>query len=336
MIWENVTNFYCLIDTNLSIIENNDRMLVMKKIFLVVVCIFSFVLVQNLVLAQEIVPCVSDETTQRTQFEPKTELSENVKPATLISAPVPASKCTKKIADNVDFDTYMRYLQRKVQLKWYPPICDDNKKTVIAFSIAKNGMLFNSKILNSSGDETFDKAAMEAVDGAVPLMTLPTEVKPNFVEMQFTFDSNPLSNNCHCFSYYGTESNHFKNVSNGSSSAAAYTYYQEQIDKIISLNVPQKQYYFVKNSSVSLGLDKSGKVQYANLVKSSGSEHYDESVISSLKACEFPPIPNSLNIDSIDFNYTLASPPYSTKNKNVLQIGASYVARVITIIVTGH
>lgn len=306
----------------------------MKKIFLVSICILGIALAQNYVAAQEVVPCVSDA--QRTQLDPKGEPVDSASPATLVTAPVPKNKDAKKIAENVDFDTYMRYLQRRVQLRWYPPNGCSDKKAVVVFNVAKNGRLFDTKILTSSGDETFDKSALAAIEGSAQLLALPAEVQPNFVEMQFNFDSTNLGNNCHCVSYYNIESSNYKNVSNRSSGAEAYSYYQEQVDKVVSLNSPQRQYFFPKKAFVTLGLDKYGNVKYVNLGPSTKCKDYRADVVSALQDSVFPPIPCSLNADSMEFNYNLTSPPYSHANKNVFKCSAAYVASFLNTLVTGH
>lgn len=89
-----------------------------------------------------------------------------------------------------DFGPYMRNLQQRIKRNWEPPRGEESRRVVLLFGISKDGRLTSLRIHKSSGLESADKAAMEAVRLSAPFAPLPAEYKENTVDIQFTFDYN--------------------------------------------------------------------------------------------------------------------------------------------------
>ncbi len=89
-----------------------------------------------------------------------------------------------------DFGPYMRELQRRIKMNWDPPKGNESKRVVLLFKIAKDGRLLSCSVLKSSGLQSADKAALNAVHLAAPFRPLPPEYKGSNIDIQFTFDYN--------------------------------------------------------------------------------------------------------------------------------------------------
>ena len=89
-----------------------------------------------------------------------------------------------------DFGPYMKELQRRIKMNWDPPKGNESKRVVLLFSIARDGRLLNVKVHRSSGLQSADNAAIEAVKLTAPFRPLPPEFRGQSVDIQFTFDYN--------------------------------------------------------------------------------------------------------------------------------------------------
>lgn len=89
-----------------------------------------------------------------------------------------------------DFGPYMRELQRQIKKNWNPPKGNESKRVVLMFKIAKDGRLLSCFVHKSSDDPETDKAALDALQKAMPFKPLPSEFKGSSVDILFTFDYN--------------------------------------------------------------------------------------------------------------------------------------------------
>jgi len=87
-----------------------------------------------------------------------------------------------------DFGPYMKELQRRIKMNWDPPKGNESKRVVLLFSIARDGRLLNVKVHKSSGLNSADNAAVNAVKLTAPFKPLPPDFKGDKVDIQFTFD----------------------------------------------------------------------------------------------------------------------------------------------------
>ncbi|MBQ4123292.1 TonB C-terminal domain-containing protein [bacterium] len=91
-----------------------------------------------------------------------------------------------------DFGPYMKELQRRIKMNWDPPKGNESKRVVLLFTISRDGRLMSVKVYRSSGLQTADNAAVNAVKLTAPFRPLPPEFRGNSVDIQFTFDYNVL------------------------------------------------------------------------------------------------------------------------------------------------
>jgi TonB family protein len=87
----------------------------------------------------------------------------------------------------VDMGPYMRALQQRIKLHWFPPKGNENKRIKVSFTVYKDGHIAHLKLSSSSGVSMADDAAMQAVQEAAPFAHLPEGVG-NDIDINFTFD----------------------------------------------------------------------------------------------------------------------------------------------------
>ena len=78
-------------------------------------------------------------------------------------------------AGNFPFTWYIRQMQQKIEERWYsqPPLARPEQAPVVRFEILRNGSIKSPTIEKSSGNSTFDRAAIRAVLEASPFPPLP-------------------------------------------------------------------------------------------------------------------------------------------------------------------
>ncbi len=94
-------------------------------------------------------------------------------------------------AKSPDFGLYMAELQRRIKRNWYPPKHSEKLRTVVVFSISRDGTMSNLQILHSATLANYDDAAIKAIQAAAPFSSLPAGAPPS-VDIEFTFDFNVL------------------------------------------------------------------------------------------------------------------------------------------------
>jgi len=94
----------------------------------------------------------------------------------------------------VDFGPYMAELNRRIKAAWLPPSGFESKRITVLFKLNKGGELSHLVVLQSSGEDSADKAALEAVKQATPFKPLPKGA-PDEVDITFTFDRDKRSGN---------------------------------------------------------------------------------------------------------------------------------------------
>jgi len=100
----------------------------------------------------------------------------------------------------VDFAPYMRQLKVTVQGHWnalipevaLPPMSKSGTVT-IELAVMKNGQVTSMKLVKSSGDLQLDRAAWGGITEAIPLPTLPSEFKGDYLKLRCNFIYNPAA-----------------------------------------------------------------------------------------------------------------------------------------------
>jgi TonB family protein len=87
----------------------------------------------------------------------------------------------------VSFGAYMTKMKQDIQKKWAPPKGLENRHVTTVFTILRDGTIVNPSIVEGSGDEDIDKAALQALHNASPLDALPLGA-PKSVQIRYKFD----------------------------------------------------------------------------------------------------------------------------------------------------
>ncbi|MEN9271008.1 MAG: energy transducer TonB, partial [Thermostichales cyanobacterium HHBFW_bins_127] len=93
---------------------------------------------------------------------------------------------------DVDWGPYLARLQRRVERNWIPGQTGQSLRTVVIFSIGRNGELRNLRLGRSSGNSLTDEAALNAIQRSAPFEPLPSGYDGDSVQINFTFDINVL------------------------------------------------------------------------------------------------------------------------------------------------
>ncbi len=89
----------------------------------------------------------------------------------------------------VDFGSYLADMQRRIKRAWFPPKGNESKRISLKFKVAKSGAVTRIRLVESSGLQIADAAAITAIETASPFAPLPAGA-PDQVEIKFTFDYN--------------------------------------------------------------------------------------------------------------------------------------------------
>ena len=80
---------------------------------------------------------------------------------------------------NIDYTPYFTYLQMSVQQHWHPP-SNPFGSVVPIFRIHRSGQISDLRLSNSTGNQSADNAALQAVKSAVPFRQPPAGSPPDF------------------------------------------------------------------------------------------------------------------------------------------------------------
>lgn len=96
------------------------------------------------------------------------------------------------VLDNTtQFGNYMNEVQRKIKMNWSQPKTDESLKTVVSFTIYKDGRLNGEPIIkSSSGNNNFDYSCVNAINLTAPFKQFPKEITKDTLDMDFTFENN--------------------------------------------------------------------------------------------------------------------------------------------------
>lgn len=89
-----------------------------------------------------------------------------------------------------DFSGYMDSMRVKIQKCWNPPEClERDGHAVVKFSITRQGDIYASEILESSGNILYDESAMEALRKASPFERFPASTGRGSLTIKYSFDT---------------------------------------------------------------------------------------------------------------------------------------------------
>ena len=92
---------------------------------------------------------------------------------------------------------YLTEVLSQIRDKWYEAIPDEarapvsnSESSTIEFILSTEGTIADAKVALSAGDESFDRAALDAVKSAAPFPRLPSTFEGGFITLRGTFTYN--------------------------------------------------------------------------------------------------------------------------------------------------
>lgn len=207
--------------------------------------------------------------------------------------------------DKVLDDLYLTNLQKTIELNWISALVDDNKNDVLAFSLDRNGSVFDVKVVRSSGDDEFDRSTIMAVYKAAPFKEFPQCVDKDAVDFKIYFSKNLISLDIvDKNAYQCAEKNE---IYNQTIDGVNYGYYLNNMDqRVVShWNVP---YYSQNKLAVALfSVKDDGSVYDLHIVKSSEDKKFDNEAIKAIRASiPFDSFPRASEKDSIKVQFVFS------------------------------
>ena len=88
----------------------------------------------------------------------------------------------------LDMRNYFAEIKRRVKRNWNPKYSLEDHTTVVSFAIQRNGQISFLKIRRTSGSQTVDREALEAVQKSGPFDPLPTNYPSEMLNVEFNFN----------------------------------------------------------------------------------------------------------------------------------------------------
>lgn len=88
-----------------------------------------------------------------------------------------------------DFAEYMQNVNEKLQKNWTPPDFLEEAHTRILFKLNRDGEIYAANIIESSGDNIYDEAAINALKKAMPFGRFPANSTRETLAVNYSFDT---------------------------------------------------------------------------------------------------------------------------------------------------
>jgi TonB family protein len=110
-------------------------------------------------------------------------------PSTTTSPDVPVGGSGVAGLEGGDFPytLYLESMHRRIGSNWFRPQVAAGASVVVYFRILRDGTIVESRVETSSGNPTFDRAALSAVRSSSPLTPLPFAYNGNFLGVHLIF-----------------------------------------------------------------------------------------------------------------------------------------------------
>lgn len=107
--------------------------------------------------------------------------------ATGLEVPIGGSGVTGLEGGDFPYTLYITGMQRRIGTNWFRPQVSAGSAAIIYFRIQRNGTIGEARVEQSSGNATFDRAALSAVRSSNPLNPLPPGYVGNWLGVHLTF-----------------------------------------------------------------------------------------------------------------------------------------------------
>jgi TonB family protein len=101
--------------------------------------------------------------------------------------PIGGSGVTGLEGGDFPYTIYIQGMQRRIGSNWFRPQIANGAAVVIYFRIQRDGTIAEAKVETSSGNGTFDRAALSAVKSSSPLNRLPNDYVGPYLGVHLAF-----------------------------------------------------------------------------------------------------------------------------------------------------
>ena len=108
-------------------------------------------------------------------------------PGTTAEVPIGGSGVTGLEGGDFPYTLYLQGMHRRIGTNWFRPQVAAGTATIIYFRILRDGTIAEAKVETSSGNGTFDRAALSAVRSSSPLNPLPFAYDGTYLGVHLTF-----------------------------------------------------------------------------------------------------------------------------------------------------
>jgi TonB family protein len=106
---------------------------------------------------------------------------------TTAEVPIGGSGVTGLEGGDFPYTLYLQSMHRRIGTNWFRPQVAPGTAAVIYFRILRDGTIAEAKVETSSGNGTFDRAALSAVRSSSPLNPLPFAYDGTYLGVHLTF-----------------------------------------------------------------------------------------------------------------------------------------------------
>jgi len=129
-------------------------------------------------------------STKKGSEQPPVETPKPAAPAATSTAPavpIGGSGVTALEGGDFPYTIYLEGMQRRIGSNWFRPQVNTASGVIVYFRILRDGTIVESRVETSSGNPTFDRAALSAVRSSSPLNPLPFAYDGNYLGVHLTF-----------------------------------------------------------------------------------------------------------------------------------------------------
>jgi TonB family protein len=115
------------------------------------------------------------------------QTTDNRQLTTGMEVPLGGSGVTGLEGGDFPHTLYIQGMHRKIGANWFRPQVTAGATVIIYYRILRDGTITDARVETSSGNPTFDRAALSAVRSASPLNPLPFAYSGTFLGVHLTF-----------------------------------------------------------------------------------------------------------------------------------------------------
>ncbi len=101
--------------------------------------------------------------------------------------PIGGSGVTGLEGGDFPYTLYIQGMHRRIGTNWFRPPVADGTRVLVYFRILRDGTIGEVRVESSSGNPTFDRAALSAVKSSSPLNPLPFAYDGTYLGVHLTF-----------------------------------------------------------------------------------------------------------------------------------------------------